>query len=66
MLKIEAEAVSKNERLRIYRSILLQPFTYYKIDSNKRVLQYTFNKKRLYQHKGLRLKFLLAKKCFWQ
>lgn len=33
MLKIEADAVSKSERLRFFRLKLLQPFSYYKLNS---------------------------------
>ena len=44
MLKLENMADLKNERLRILRAILLQPITYYKLDSNKRLLPENFNK----------------------
>ena len=37
MLKIEAKVASSCERVRILRSILLQRFTYYKLDLNKRL-----------------------------
>ena len=45
MLKIDVDAISRNERLRLFRSILLQPFRYYKIDSNKRPLWSNFSKR---------------------
>lgn len=35
MFKIEAYAVPKTERLRLFRSILFQSFTYYNLVSNK-------------------------------
>ena len=38
MLKKEGNIVSKNERLYILRSILLQSFQYHKTDSTKRPL----------------------------
>ena len=45
MLKIDVDAISRNERLRLFRSILPQPFRYYKIDSNKRPLRSNFSKR---------------------
>lgn len=36
MLKNEGSIVSQRERLHILRSILLQTFQYYKLDSTKR------------------------------
>lgn len=44
MLRIEAKAATRCERLRILRSVLLLPFTYYKLDSNKRLSSSQFNK----------------------
>ena len=37
MLRIEANAATASKRLCILRSILLQPFTDYKLESNKRL-----------------------------
>ena len=37
MLRIEANVASASKRLCILRSILLQPFTDYKLESNKRL-----------------------------
>lgn len=45
MLKKEVDAVSKNKRLRLLRSILLQPFKYYKIDPERIHLQIRFSKR---------------------
>lgn len=44
MLKRENKAVLKNERLRVFRAILMQTYTLYKIDSNKRIKQNNFSK----------------------
>ena len=44
MLRIEAQAATACKRLRILRFILLQPFTYYKLDSNKRPTSSQFHK----------------------
>ena len=39
LLKIENQAVTRNERLRVLRSIHAQPITYYKLNSNFKVNQ---------------------------
>ena len=39
LLKLENEVVAKLERLRILRSIYIQPIIYYKLDSNLKVNQ---------------------------
>ena len=44
MLRTEARAATGCERRRILKSILLQPFTYYKLDSNKRLKSSQFHK----------------------
>ena len=44
MLKIEAKAASTCERIRVWRSIWIQPFAYYKLNSNKRILSNQFGK----------------------
>lgn len=44
MLKRRNKAVLKNERLRIFRAILMQTQTLYKIDSNKSIQQNNFSK----------------------
>ena len=44
MLRNETKAVTVWERLRILKSILLQPFSYYKLDSNKRLSSSQYNK----------------------
>ena len=59
MLKIEVDAVSRNERLRLLRSVLLQPFTYYNIDSEKRPLQTRFSKRDYTSTKDYILN------CYW-
>ena len=43
LLKLENQAVAKNERLRILRSIHSQPITYYKLNSNTKVNQDSFD-----------------------
>ena len=45
MLKIKAHAISRNERLRLLKSILFQSFIYYKPDLNKRTPRNKFNKR---------------------
>lgn len=44
MLRLENKAIFKNERLRILRSIFLQPITYYEIDSSTISQQVNFSK----------------------
>ena len=39
LLKLENQAVAKNERFRILQSIYLQPTTYYKLNDNAKVNQ---------------------------
>ena len=39
LLKLENQAVAKNERLGILQSIYLQPITYYKLNGNSKVNQ---------------------------
>ena len=44
ILKLEYKALLKNERLRVFKALLLQPVTYYKIDYSKRSEQTNFSK----------------------
>ena len=44
ILRLKNNAILKNERLHVLRSILLQPITYRKLDFGKRLLQDNFSK----------------------
>ena len=59
MLKKEVDAVSKNKSLRLLRSILLQPFNYYKIDPERIHLQTRFSKRDYTSTKD----YVLS--CYW-
>ena len=52
MLRIEAKTATTYEGLLISRSILLQPFTYYKLDSNIGVSFSQFDKTDFTNTKG--------------
>ena len=54
---IPQDLTIKIENLRTLRSILLQPFVYYKIDANKRFLQSKFTKNNYIRTKEYILNF---------
>lgn len=54
ILKTEANETIACDQLCIYRSMLLQPFSYYKLDSNKRLQSSQFHKRDCINTKTLK------------